>query len=110
MQAPSAIRILEADANKRGDLFGRLMVDLFLALGYDEARLNVHKSGREIDLQATHRTEKRQVRAECKATHELIGGDLINKFIGALDAEKRQSRQHPIVGYFVSLAGFTETA
>ena len=30
------IRILEKDNNRRGDLFGRLMNDLFLSLGYDD--------------------------------------------------------------------------
>jgi len=51
------IEILEKDKNKKGDLFGRLMSDLFHALGYDEPRFNIHKSGREIDLNARHRTE-----------------------------------------------------
>ena len=61
MGTDSRIRLLEADPNKRGDLFGRLMGDLFLALGYDDARLNIHNTGRACDLQATHRTEKRRV-------------------------------------------------
>jgi hypothetical protein len=107
--APS-IRILEAEPNKRGDLFGRLMGDLFLALGYEHVRLNVHKSGREIDIEGLHRTENRAVIAECKATEEQIGGDDINKFVGSLDAEKRRRKKTQVVGYFVSLAGFRETA
>lgn len=104
------IRILEQDSNRRGDLFGRLVSDLFLALGYDEARLNVHKSGREIDIQAQHRTEPRRVVAECKATEDPVGGDQINKFVGALDAERRQTPGIDTVGYFVSLSGFRPTA
>ena len=103
------ITIIEADPNKRGDLFGSLITALFGALGYEKFRLNIHKSGREIDLQGTHRTERKQVVAECKATERPIGGDDINKFVGALDAERRKA-DIDTVGYFVSLNGFTETA
>jgi hypothetical protein len=106
----SNIRILEAESNKRGDLFGRLMGDLFLALGYDQVRLNIHKSGREVDVEATHRTEPRCVMGECKATKGKTGGDAVNKFIGVLDAEKRKDLRIPIEGYFISLSGFKESA
>jgi len=104
----TSIRILEKDNNRRGDLFGRLIADLFVALGYDQPRQNVHKSGREIDLQADHRLEKRRAIAECKATVDPIGGDDVNKFVGALDAES--GGDVPMTGYFISLAGFRETA
>jgi hypothetical protein len=77
------IEILEKDNNKRGDLFGRLMADLFHALGYEEARLNIHKSGRELDLNASHRTEPKTAIAECKAQQEPVGGADINKFVEA---------------------------
>lgn len=108
-----SIEILEKDNNKKGDLFGRLMGDLFHALGYDEPRLNIHKSGREIDLSANHRTENKIAIAECKAHKDKIGGDDVNKFIGAFDAEKRKkakSKDFDLVGYFISLSGFKETA
>jgi len=106
------IEILEKDKNKKGDLFGRLMSDLFHALGYDEPRFNIHKSGREIDLQAFHRTEQKIAIAECKAHTDTIGGADINKFVGAIDAEKRKNKKNKlnVVGYFISLSGFTETA
>jgi len=106
------IEILETDKNKKGDLFGRLMSDLFHALGYDEPRLNIQKSGREIDLQAQHRTEQKIAIAECKAHATTIGGDSVNKFIGAFDAEKRRIEKvdgKSTVGYFISLSGFKET-
>lgn len=111
MKRPT-IRILEETTNSRGDLFNRLIEDLFLALGYENVRFNIHKPGREIDIEATHRTERRQVRAECKATKEPVGGSTINKFVGALDAERRldRNRNREIIGYFISLSGFTETA
>jgi hypothetical protein len=44
------IRLLGSSNNERGDLFTRLAKDLFFALGYDNLRLDVHKSGRELDL------------------------------------------------------------
>jgi hypothetical protein len=109
------IEILENDQNKKGDLFGRLMSDLFHTLGYDEPRLNVHKSGREIDLTSFHRTENKVAIAECKAHSVPIGGADINKFIGVIDAEKRKLKKDnshkgfSIVGYFISLSGFKET-
>jgi hypothetical protein len=104
------IRILEKEANKRGDLFTRLMKDLFLTLGYDNPQFDIHKSGREIDIKAAHRTETKRMVAECKATKDKPGGDDINKFVGALDAEKRIYNDIPVEGYFVSLSGFTEAA
>jgi hypothetical protein len=110
MSGPPSIRILENDSNRRGDLFGRLMADLFIALGYDKPRLNIHKSGRELDLAAEHRLEPRRAIAECKATLESIGGADLNKFVGTLDAEHTGKDERPITGFFVSLNGFTETA
>lgn len=111
MPTISTIRILETEPNKRGDLFGRLMGDLFLTLGYDQVRLNIHKTGREVDVEALHRTEpRRRVIAECKATKAKIGGNAINKFVGTLDVEKRKDPKVQIIGYFISLSGFKETA
>ncbi|KAF0246040.1 MAG: signal transduction [Planctomycetota bacterium] len=108
MKDAISIRILENDNNRRGDLFGRLMADLFVAIGYENPRLNIHKSGRELDLSAHHRLESRSAVAECKATADTIGGDEVNKFVGALDAERKGKRH--VTGYFISLGGFKETA
>jgi hypothetical protein len=108
MNSTLGVRVLEPDNNKRGDLFGRLMCDLFVALGYETPRCNIHKAGRELDLSADHRVERRRMVAECKATGSPIGGDDVNKFVGALDAERRSGP--PVTGYFVSLSGFRETA
>lgn len=110
------IIVLEITNNKKGDLFCRLMSDLFHSLGYDEPRFDVHQSGREIDIQTVHRVENKIAIAECKAHKEKIGGSDINKFYGALDAEKRKFRktkefkEYSVIGYFVSLSGFRETA
>lgn len=103
------IIILERDNNRRGDLFGRLMSDLFVSLGYDNIRLNVARSGREIDILAEHRLENRTAMAECKAVEEKIGGKEINAFAGKLRAEQRREPKRPITPYFISLSGFTET-
>src|SRR5215218_3576802 len=108
MSSPTTIRILETDNNRKGDLFGRLMADLFVALGYEQPRLNIHKAGREIDLSTNHRLENRRAVAECKATTEPTGGGDLNKFVGVLDAEREDER--PVTGYFISLHGFKETA
>lgn len=108
------IRVLEPEANRRGDLFGRLMSDLFVALGYhSDCRVNIHKSGREVDLEVEHRAEPRVAVAECKATNSPIGGADLNKFAGVVQAERdsylRRRPSRAVTGYYISLSGFTET-
>jgi hypothetical protein len=105
-----SIRILEEDANRRGDLFGRLMSDLFVSLGYDDVRVNIARSGREIDIEAEHRLEKRLAIAECKALKDVVGGKDLNTLAGKLRAERSKHPGVEITPYFVSLSGFTETA
>jgi hypothetical protein len=105
----ASLRILATTNNTRGDLFTRLMKDLFFALGYDDLRLNVHKTGRELDIQGQHRLEPRKVVAECKAHAARMGGDELNKFLGVLTRERKKSAPVPVAGYFISLSGFTET-
>jgi Holliday junction resolvase-like predicted endonuclease len=58
------IRLLEPESNARGDMFTRLASDLFMALGYEIVHANLPRTGREIDLIATHRTEPRRAVAE----------------------------------------------
>ncbi|WP_295446304.1 restriction endonuclease [uncultured Thiodictyon sp.] len=109
MDSPSQIRLLATDNNVRGDLFTRLIEDLFFALGYEDLKRDVAQSGREIDLQGRHRFENRRVIGECKAHKARIGGDDINKFRGVLGIE-RDRPGPPVSGYFVSLSGFKESA
>jgi hypothetical protein len=104
------IRLLADGNNQHGDLFNTLVKDLFFALGYDELRLNVHKSGRELDIAGQHRHEARKLVAECKAHQKPMGGAEVNKFLGVLTRERGRDKNTPVVGYFVSLGGFTETA
>jgi len=103
-------RILAGESNRRGDLFGRLMSDLFLSLGYDNVRLNVARSGREIDIDAEHRIEKRRAVAECRAWADKVGGKEINTFAGKLRAERGRKPRASVTPYFISLSGFTETS
>ncbi len=106
------ILILEKDKNKKGDIFNRLIFDVFHALGFDEFQYNVQKTGREIDMVLKHRTENRVALVECKAQKDPVGGDAINKFVGALDVERKKYKFKGIhtVGYFVSKSGFKVTA
>lgn len=110
MNDSSSIRLLASANNERGDIFTRLTKDLFFALGYDNLRLDVRKSGRELDLQGEHRFESRRVVGECKAHAVKMGGDELNKFFGALARERNKCAPTPVAGYLVSLSGFTETA
>lgn len=110
MQISNTIRLLASSNNQRGDLFTRLTKDLFFSLGYDELQLDVHKSGREIDVQGKHRFEPRVVIAECKAHSTKMGGEELNKFFGVLNRERKKLAPTPVAGYFLSLSGYTETA
>jgi hypothetical protein len=116
MHVDPPVAILETEPNKLGDLFCRLVRDLLHSLGFDSIRVNVSKTGREIDLLGQHRLEKKRfILAECKASADPIGGDDINKFVGALDAERklirtREGQDAQVSGYFVSLSGFRGSA
>lgn len=104
------LRIFASTDKARGDVLTRLAESYFLTLGYGDCRFDTAKSGREVDVLGAHLTEQRHLVAECKAKKSAVGGSDINKFIGVLDAEKKQKKPEEVVGYFVSLAGFTSTA
>jgi len=105
------VRILSNDIHTKGNLFNRLVTDVFLALGYEDPRLNVQKTGREVDVVARHRVEPKYAVGECKATKKPIGGADLNKFAGVLQGEKETRRDgEDVQGYFISLSGFTEAA
>lgn len=106
------IIILEMDKNKKGDLFNRLVSDLFHGLGFGDPDFNVPKTGREIDIILKHRTENRIAIVESKAQSDKVGGSDINKFIGVLDLEKdRYTKEgNSVIGYFISQSGFTTAA
>lgn len=103
------VTILAAGTNERGDIFTRLMSDVFHSLGYEQLRFDIHQTGREVDIMGTHCTEKRKLVAECKAQADPIGGNDLNKFYGVLDAETRKN-EIATEGYFASTSGFKESA
>ncbi|MBE3008365.1 NACHT domain-containing protein [Microbispora sp. NEAU-D428] len=103
------VSIIAIDNNTKGDLLTRLTGDLFHTLGYEGFLFNVAKSGRELDISGAHRFEDSKMRAECKASIGRIGGSDVNKFIGALDAERRENPGTTIHGYFVSIGGFRDS-
>ncbi|MCW1885661.1 NACHT domain-containing protein [Luteolibacter flavescens] len=107
MKNPLPIRLLGRSSNESGDLFTRLVRDLFFSLGYDNLQLDVATSGREVDLQGNHRFENRRFAAECKAHANVIGGGDLNKFLGVLTRERTRHAPLSVAGYFVSLSGFT---
>jgi hypothetical protein len=86
------------------------VADVFLSQGYENPRMNIHKTGREIDLKARHRLEDKVAVAECKAQKRPIGGDALNKFAGALERERVVADGTTTQGYFISLSGFRESA
>lgn len=56
----NALVVMAADDNQRGDLFGRLVCDVFHSLGYENFRLNVNRTGREIDIKGGIEQSRRQ--------------------------------------------------
>ncbi|GAA3852623.1 NACHT domain-containing protein [Streptomyces lannensis] len=102
------ILVIADDEKNRGDLFNERMKDLIHALGYEITRTNINKPGRELDIIAEHSLEDRRALIECKAKKEKIGGGDVNKFVGAMDAERLPGES--LVGYFVSISGFTDSA
>lgn len=106
------IIILEKEKNKKGDLFNRMIYEVFHALGFEKPHYNIAKAGREIDMILQHRTENRLAVVESKAQERQIGGDDLNKFAGVLGIEsgKYEKEGKNVVGYFVSKAGFKASA
>jgi hypothetical protein len=105
----ATLRLLPPTLQEKGDLFTRLVKDFFFAIGYEDLIYDVAKSGREVDIQGKHRIEPKLLRAECKAHAGKMGGAEINKFRGVLGVERAKAHRE-IVGYFVSLGGFTASA
>jgi energy-coupling factor transporter ATP-binding protein EcfA2 len=110
MQLP-ILRVIAEGSNEIGDTFTRLATDLFQTLGYQDLRINIHKSGRELDIEGSHAYERRTLIAECKAQAAPVGGGDINKFVGAVDAERGARLGGAVIqAYYLSLSGYRETA
>ncbi|GAA4092357.1 NACHT domain-containing protein [Nonomuraea soli] len=106
---PMRLLVVARDNNEQGGVLTKLAGDLFHCLGYCDFIYDVPRSGREIDVIGRHRHEDLGLVAECKAKKTPAGGDDLNKFYGALDAERRATNLNS-VGYFVSIAGFKGSA
>src|SRR6476661_6089788 len=86
------LRLIAASTNEYGDLLTRIARDLCHALGFSPIRLNVNRTGREVDIVGEHRLERRRfLCGECKSAADPVGGDEVNKFVGVLDAERRRA-------------------
>ena len=109
MLAPT-LRVMAEGNNAIGDTLTRLVTDVFRAIGYESLRVDIHKTGRELDIKGRHAFEDRILIAECKAQKTPVGGSDINKFVGVIDAERRRAGQSQVYGYYVSLSGYRESA
>lgn len=107
-QLKQRIHIVDADANEKGDLLTDRIKDVVHALGFNVESTNLHRTGRELDIVAWHRLENVKLVAECKAQAAKVGGADVNKFVGALDAERNVDSD--VRGYFISLSGFKDSA
>jgi hypothetical protein len=105
-----ALKVMAEGNNAVGDTLTRLVTDVFRAIGYENLRINIHKTGRELDIKGQHSFEDKILVAECKAQKTPIGGGDINKFVGVVDAERRRAGQSQVHGYYISLSGYRESA
>ena len=98
--------------NAHGDLFNRLVSEAFFSLGFEKPLRNLQEAGREMDIILLHRTEAKVAIVESKSTKEPVGGDAINKFIGAVSVEAKRFKKkgYQVVAYYVSQSGFKATA
>lgn len=103
------IAILEEENNSKGDLFTKLMAELFPFLGYEVLATNVHKGDREIDLEAKHCEEERYAIGECKAEAKNLDDQPIIKFVSTFIKEKDETKRD-IQGYFFSITDFKKIA
>src|SRR5208282_3250825 len=109
MSTPTLAVMAEGN-NAIGDTLTRLVTDVFRAIGYENLRVNIHKTGRELDIKGQHAFEDKILIAECKAQKTPVGGSDINKFVGVVDAERRRAGQSQVHGYYISLSGYRESA
>lgn len=102
------IRVLGKTKKEQGDSFEKLMKKALDSAGYEDFRMDSHKTGREIDIIAKHKVTGQPIICECKAHGKPIGSDDINKFYGVYDREYQLDNR--FVGLLFSLSGFISTA
>lgn len=101
------IKILASNSNEKGDLFEDFTKKILDALGFHNFIKDVHKVGRELDIQANHKVTDEPILCECKAYDEKLGGDHLSKFYGVYEHEYKLNKR--LKGLFFSLSGFKDT-
>ncbi|MFF8478206.1 restriction endonuclease [Streptomyces sp. NPDC015414] len=100
-----------AAANARGHLFEKFIAKVLERLGYEEPRLenlNVTSDGIELDVTATHRLNRRQAIAECKAYSSPVAAKELVAFYGKLNTERLVQDDTGIDGFFFALPRTTQ--
>lgn len=95
-------------AHDRGTAFESFMSIILSKLGYEITNVNVRKSGRELDIQATATVTGEPLLVECKAHSAAIAGPDFSKFYGIYDHERRRNSR--LFGLMVSLSDFNSEA
>ena len=93
---------------EKGDSFEKLMKKALDSAGYEDFLIDIHKTGREIDITAKHKVTGQPIICECKAHEKPIGSGDILKFYSVYDLEYQ--RNDKFIGLFFSLSGFKSTA
>jgi tetratricopeptide (TPR) repeat protein len=101
------IKILASNSNEKGDLFEDFTKKILDALGFHDFRIDVHRTGRELDIQASHKVTDEPILCECKAYEEELSGDHLSKFYGVYTHEYDSKKS--LKGLFFSLSGFNDT-
>ncbi|MFZ3557067.1 restriction endonuclease [Streptomyces sp. BH055] len=100
-----------ASANARGHLFEKFIAKVLERLGYEEPRLenlNVTSDGIELDVTATHRLNRRQAIAECKAYSSPVTAKELVAFYGKLNTERLVQDDASMDGFFFALPRTTQ--
>lgn len=94
------------------NLFSRMVCDIFHTHGFDDADLNHGKLGGEIDFVLQHRAERHIAIVKLSVRGQKVGEGNLDRFAAALNTQRARYETEGvrITGYFVSQAGFTQTA
>jgi len=76
--------------------------------GYEDFKVDIQKTGRQIDLYARQKVTGHPILCECKAHREKIGAGDFHKFYGIFEKEYQQNNK--LTGLYFSLSGFKSTA
>lgn len=101
------IKILASNPNEKGDLFENFTKKILDALGFHNFRIDVHKVGRELDIQANHKVTDEPILCECKAHEEKLGTNHFKIFSEGYGHEYNSNKR--LKGLFFSLSGFKDT-